>query len=92
MAISLSTLSQQSLLHQIVMMMVLVDYFFHFSQLVTVYPQIVGNFEKPTLVLAVGSTGKLVFKGGPQPWHGKPSGHFKQSKLKIKVFSNKAKI
>jgi len=46
---------------------------------VALHPKRDSSFDKPTIVLAIGSTGKLVFQGGPLPWHGKPSGHFKQS-------------
>merc|ERR1712141_816737 len=35
---------------------------------------------KPKILLPIGSTTKLAFKGGPRPWPGKPAAHFKQSK------------
>ena len=32
--------------------------------------------KKAPILLAVGSTTRAVFRGGPLPWVGKPSGHF----------------
>ena len=32
--------------------------------------------KKAPVLLAVGSTARVVFRGGPLPWAGKPSGHF----------------
>jgi hypothetical protein len=58
-------------------------FFFITSTLESLYPKRDNSFNEPTVVLAIGSSGNIVFKGGPQPWHGKPSGHFKQSKTLI---------
>lgn len=53
-----------------------------FDSLEALYPKRdQQTFGEPTVVLAVGSSGNIVFKGGPQPWHGKPSGHFKQIEI-----------
>jgi nuclear pore complex protein Nup210 len=53
-----------------------------FDTLESLYPKRDQQFNaEATTVLAVGSTGNVVFKGGPQPWHGKPSGHFKQIEI-----------
>ena len=32
--------------------------------------------KRAPILLAVGSTTRVVFRGGPLPWVGKPSGHF----------------
>ena len=46
-----------------------------------VYPTKNKEEPKHTLRLPVGSTGKLVFQGGPQPWSEKQLAHSKHSKL-----------
>ena len=61
------------------------NYLFHCqliisSSLESLHPKRDSHMNEALVVVAVGSTNNLVFKGGPQPWYGKPSSHFKQSK------------
>ena len=50
-----------------------------FSPLEVVYPVKEKLDVKPTILLPIGSSSKLVLTGGPRPWHGMPTAHFKQS-------------
>ena len=55
-----------------------------FSPLEVVYPVKEHKHEaKRTLLLPIGSSSKFVLTGGPRPWHGMPTAHFKQSKYII---------
>eukprot|EP00090_Calanus_glacialis_P028282 TRINITY_DN45475_c0_g1_i1.p1 TRINITY_DN45475_c0_g1~~TRINITY_DN45475_c0_g1_i1.p1 ORF type:complete len:919 (-),score=251.02 TRINITY_DN45475_c0_g1_i1:238-2994(-) len=48
-----------------------------YEQLEPVHPSTAGNSQSaPQLVLPVGSSRKVLFKGGPHPWVGKPSFFF----------------
>ena len=48
-----------------------------------VHPPLVGNSQAaPQLVLPVGSSRNVLFKGGPHPWVGKPSFFFTDGKKK----------
>ena len=38
------------------------------------------------VVLAVGTSRRVVFQGGPQPWVGKPSAHYTIGKYKLSSF------
>ena len=39
-----------------------------------------NHMDLPRILLPIGSSSKLVMKGGPTPWASKPSAHMKQSK------------
>ena len=54
-----------------------------YEQLEPVHPSTAGNSQSaPQLVLPVGSSRKVLFKGGPHPWVGKPSFFFTDGKEK----------
>jgi len=56
-----------------------------FSPLEVVHPVKDKQEAKPSLLLPIGSSSKLVLTGGPRPWHGMPTAHFKQ----IEIADNK---
>ena len=59
-----------------------------YSPLEVVYPVKEHKHEaKRTILLPIGSSSKFVLTGGPRPWHGMPTAHFKQSKYIIHIYS-----
>lgn len=48
-----------------------------YRALEVVYPTTDNQNMQPLILLPVGSRTKAVFRGGPSPWVGKPSGHYR---------------
>ncbi len=53
-----------------------------FASLEVVYPE-TERSKEALILLPVGSATKAVFRGGPGPWVGKPSGHFNRRKSNV---------
>ena len=52
-----------------------------FRALGVVHPNKEKTETRHTMLLPIGSTGKIIFQGGPQPWPQKQVAHSKHSKL-----------
>ena len=52
-----------------------------FESLRILHPKVDQRNERPKVLLPVGSTTKIVLKGGPNPWPNQPSAHYKHMEV-----------